>query len=124
MGKKEVKASLSADNSAAVEEDDFFSNLEAELQSDLDGEKAPKIAPTQSKQIAAPQTIRDDAQEPVKKISTRDEKENDVPSITSAFDAATLKKQTVPQLKDILRDRGLKLSGKKAELIERINSSL
>ena len=122
--KKEVKASLSADNSAAVEEDDFFSNLEAELQSDLDGEKAPKIAPTQSKQIAAPQTIRDDAQEPVKKSSTRDEKENDVPSITSAFDAATLKKQTVPQLKDILRDRGLKLSGKKAELIERINSSL
>ncbi|OEU18557.1 hypothetical protein FRACYDRAFT_268349 [Fragilariopsis cylindrus CCMP1102] len=95
-----------------------------ELQSDLDGEQAPKIAPTQSKQIAAPQTIRDDAQEPVKKSSTRDEKENDVPSITSAFDAATLKKQTVPQLKDILRERGLKLSGKKAELIERINSSL
>jgi len=121
--KKEVKTSFATDNSAAaaaVEEDDFFSNLEAELQSDLDGGENEN-----DEQIATPQTIKDDdAQVPVEKsFTTRDEKENNVPSIKSAFDAATLKKQTVPQLKEILRDRGLKLSGKKAELIERINSS-
>ena len=39
------------------------------------------------------------------------------PSIESA---EALSVQTVPQLKEMLRERGLKLSGKKAELIERL----
>ena len=39
---------------------------------------------------------------------------------SSNLNAADLQKCTVPALKDMLRDRGLKVSGKKAELIERL----
>ena len=41
----------------------------------------------------------------------------------SCNNAASLKKKTVPELKEMLKERGLKVTGKKAELIERIASA-
>ena len=41
----------------------------------------------------------------------------------SASDEINLAKLTVPVLKDMLRDKGLKVGGKKSELIERLQQS-
>lgn len=41
----------------------------------------------------------------------------------SKIDGTDLGKRTVPELKEMLRERGLKVSGKKAELIERLTAS-
>ena len=88
------------------DEDDFFSSLEAELRTDLDDEASETI----SSPVVEPTAVSSSKKEALK-----------VP--IAVFDAASLKKRTVAELKDILRDRGLKLSGKKAELIERITSA-
>jgi transcription antitermination factor NusG len=107
--KSAVKTSPASDDAS---EDDFFSSLEAELRSDLDDTTG----------IEENDTIKTPAL--VKQKSSPERQTNDVPKNASNFDAAALKKRTVPELKDILRDRGLKVSGKKAELIERITSAL
>lgn len=39
-----------------------------------------------------------------------------------ADDDTSLEKKTIPQLKDMLRERGLKVSGRKAELIDRLKN--
>ena len=69
-------------------------------------------------EVAAPPPTP--APKPAKKKKTRKAKE-DTPA--PAGDSVDYSKMTVAQLKDVLRSKGLKLSGKKAELIERLNDS-
>jgi len=68
-------------------------------------------------EVAAPPTP---APKPAKKKKTRKATE-DTP--VPAGDSVDYSKMTVAQLKDVLRSKNLKLSGKKAELIERLNES-
>merc|ERR1712161_42311 len=109
--KKEVATSSFATD-VDPDDHDFFSSLEEELRSDLDqneneGNNSPKLSTSQYKETKP--KIEDDVQSPTIKKST-EEKENAISSIRSSFDVTALQKTTVPQLKNILRDRGLKVS--------------
>jgi hypothetical protein len=44
-------------------------------------------------------------------------------SATTSFDAEELGKKTISDLKELLRKRGLKVGGKKAELVDRLLST-
>ena len=69
-------------------------------------------------EVAAPPTP---APKPAKKKKKTRKAKEDTP--VPAGDSVDYSKMTVAQLKDVLRSKGLKLSGKKAELIERLNES-
>lgn len=100
------------------ESDDFFAKLEAEL------------APVQEAPIdAMPATSLDDRLE-TKSVATKTipvevtdaaPKRSGTPSANGA--SGSFDKCTVPVLKDMLRERGLKVSGKKSELIERLSQA-
>eukprot|EP00577_Skeletonema_sp_RCC1716_P006963 CAMPEP_0113388356 /NCGR_PEP_ID=MMETSP0013_2-20120614/9039_1 /TAXON_ID=2843 ORGANISM="Skeletonema costatum, Strain 1716" /NCGR_SAMPLE_ID=MMETSP0013_2 /ASSEMBLY_ACC=CAM_ASM_000158 /LENGTH=560 /DNA_ID=CAMNT_0000271339 /DNA_START=128 /DNA_END=1810 /DNA_ORIENTATION=- /assembly_acc=CAM_ASM_000158 len=49
--------------------------------------------------------------------------EEAVEPVQAALDEADLSSMTVPELKELLKEKGLKVSGKKAELIERLTDS-
>eukprot|EP00522_Entomoneis_paludosa_P002970 CAMPEP_0172471504 /NCGR_PEP_ID=MMETSP1065-20121228/67853_1 /TAXON_ID=265537 /ORGANISM="Amphiprora paludosa, Strain CCMP125" /LENGTH=831 /DNA_ID=CAMNT_0013229607 /DNA_START=211 /DNA_END=2706 /DNA_ORIENTATION=- len=90
--------------------DDFLAGLEPETKTSAndDGisfwnDEADSGKPKQSnKQVSAP-------------------KSSTATVSTSSPSSSDLQKQTVPALKEMLRERGLKVSGKKAELIERLS---
>ena len=89
-------SSGTASSNVEVSGDDFFDSLEA----DIEAEKKPK------KKAASP-----------KKASV-----SSVPEVNSSSGKpADLQKRTVPELKEMLRERGMKVGGKKAELIERLS---
>merc|ERR1719298_156663 len=50
-------------------------------------------------------------------------RDDDTPPSKAEEEPIDYSKMTVAQLKDLLRSKGMKLSGKKAELIERLESS-
>ena len=52
-----------------------------------------------------------------------EEEEEAVEPVQAALDEADLSSMTVPELKELLKEKGLKVSGKKAELIERLTDS-
>ena len=74
-------------------EDDFFSSLMNDLAGDVELEPPAKIESSKSVEV------------------------NDAHNIDD------LSSLTVPELKDMLRDRGLKVGGKKAELIDRLQGT-
>ena len=91
--------------------DDFFAGLEADLANDL-SEKAEDSALLDDL-FADPE----EAKTPAKKETSAAKPSS---SAAKKADPGDLQKQTVPALKEMLRERGLKVSGKKAELIERL----
>ncbi len=94
------------------ESDDFFAGLQTDLDSELSIEPPPKPAKKSgqkkdSDKIVAP-----------KKSTTKES----IPVKTSDV-ATNLDKCTVPELKEMLREKGLKVTGKKSELIDRLTQS-
>jgi hypothetical protein len=94
--------------------DDFFADLEAELESEL----ASFIPDAPAEESATPAVEEASTPEPM--VSSK--KSATSSSSSPNLHHTDLQKCTVPVLKDMLRDRGLKLSGKKSELIERLLS--
>jgi len=99
------------------ESDDFFAGLEAELESQL------SIDTTQENFNSVTSDVsKDDMPEEAKKQAPA--KKSKAPAAAPAdIDPSNLDKCTVPVLKDMLREKGLKVTGKKAELIERLAES-
>ena len=73
--------------------EDFFSGLIDEIADEVEASSRQEDAPPSSKQSS------------------------------SSSEQADFAKLTVPVLKDMLRDKGLKVGGKKSELIERLQQS-
>jgi transcription antitermination factor NusG len=90
-----------------VDDDDFFASLQAEIQSETQNEQSESLKSTEGKF----------------KGSSTSEDRGTPPAVRSVFDASSLQERTIPELKELLKQRGLKVSGKKAELIERLTAT-
>lgn len=82
------------------EQDDFFSQLESDLSSALDDTAVPSSS------------------------SLSEEESKPKPPSKAPSHNSDLGSLTVPELKDMLREKGLKVTGKKAELIERLKTGV
>lgn len=111
------------------DEDDFFASLEAELGSALDTEEnTPSIDgnddffATLEKEVFAKLDDNDDesAEEKAPKGEPKSKASAASASHAPANGGEDLVKLTVPKLKEMLKAQGLKVGGKKAELIERL----
>lgn len=101
-------SSSSSPPSSGNTEDDFFSMLEKDM-STMVNQDLPSSSSSSSSQLKTPSSTK---QTP--------KKEKDTTTTTTGVAGADLSKLTVPLLKGMLKERGLKVSGKKAELIERL----
>jgi len=101
-------------------EDDFFSSLESELSDMLTVTEDAASPPPSSSSPSSP--LKEDgateSEEPRAARPNEAVRTKSVDTVTG--DDGDLSKMTVVVLKQILRDRGLKVSGKKSELIERL----
>ena len=100
--------------------DDFFAELEADL---APLSEDPKEASSDfSLDVLLDMNEKEERKE--KTPATKTEKPAPKQGASSAephsVNPGDLQKQTIPALKDMLRERGLKVSGKKSELIERL----
>jgi len=100
----ELANSATPDDKVGVKNDDFFDQIEKELlkktspsKNQKSSSKAKAKAPTKVQDLSKQESIQ-----------------------AAPLDEASLGKKTIPVLKNMLRERGLKVSGKKIELIERL----
>lgn len=105
---------------------DFFAQLESELSSSYDTRDRPKKAKTQQEEqisldasgsleeLSATNTLSKSA------VSKGGSTRTAAPSKTDPLSSDGLSKCTVPVLKEMLKERGLKVSGTKAALIDRL----
>lgn len=127
LGNAFEETKLKSAESSGDDSDDFFAKLEAELAPSV-GEKTRKTtsniqdvldlkqAPTQVATSNSP-AVASDASPPKK-----EQGESPKPESSNGGSASSdLGKCTVPVLKEMLKERGLKVSGKKADLIERLS---
>eukprot|EP00536_Pseudo-nitzschia_multiseries_P002322 jgi/Psemu1/235608/estExt_Genewise1.C_300209 len=112
---------MTSSTGAAADEDDFFASLESELSTDL-GESNNDVD-DDTIEPAAPAAPTPTATAKKTKSAPPQPKASPA-SAAGGLDTSDLQKRTVAELKVILKDRGLKVSGKKAELIERLASSV
>ncbi|KAL3910556.1 MAG: hypothetical protein SGILL_007648, partial [Bacillariaceae sp.] len=135
LGETEKAQPKQSSNTQVDDDDDFFASLEAELNTDL----SQDLSTTDSQESSGGNFV--DGDDPFASLDaeihseTRTEPASSSQSasppssaevspaaVKSVFDAGALQKRTVPQLKELLKERGLKVSGKKADLIERLTS--
>eukprot|EP00984_Skeletonema_dohrnii_P008734 scaffold3263_cov121-Skeletonema_dohrnii-CCMP3373.AAC.3 len=136
--------------SESDDDDDFFASLQSEMGKALDEAPAKKSAPVdddddffaslQSELGSALEESSDDSVEDVlgedffsglideiaDEVEASSRQEDAPPSSkqsSSSSEQTDFAKLTVPVLKDMLRDKGLKVGGKKSELIERLQQS-
>jgi transcription antitermination factor NusG len=102
--------------------DDFFAQLEAELSPDGDVAQVKDIQSDSDKPVIGTKIVDFVVTtSPVSETTTDNAtKEKKKSTKSSSSDPSSLEKCTVPVLKDMLRERGLKVSGKKEELIDRL----
>ena len=106
----------------ADDTEDFFAQLEAELATSLaDDDASSSGTMAESSLNTAGQRQRKPKSSSSSSSSSSSTTSASNPS--SSFNAQELSQKTVPVLKDMLRDRGLKVGGKKAELVERLLES-
>mmetsp|Transcript_9382 Transcript_9382/g.17655 ORF Transcript_9382/g.17655 Transcript_9382/m.17655 type:complete len:642 (+) Transcript_9382:185-2110(+) len=102
-------------------DDDFFSNLEADLSEELSHESNTQGDHSRIGEpydVGGQENVNDDMKEDILKIKQLET--NDTSNRDGKEDFITL---TVNELKELLKKRGLKVSGKKSELIERLMQS-
>jgi SAP domain len=117
---------------ASGQDDDFFAFLEADLEKALGssstdrgdlGEVEDMLAGLKS-ESSAPSALNDISARPEKSaVSKQNSKANAEKGAAPATSAADLSQKTVPILKEMLRERGLKVGGNKSELVERLLQS-
>lgn len=128
------------------ESDDFFSTLESELRLDLEGpttngeaafvsstfppieeasttdsffsDVGPEGASPAGSMSVATSSTSEDARATTSMVPTKSPMKS-APS--SSSETGNLQEHTVPKLKEMLRERGMKVTGKKADLIERLS---
>jgi len=93
---------------SSMDEDDFFSSLEAELSDAVNNNNDNSIVSLDGELSA---------------VATTPSPPPATTSTPTSVNPSDLSKCTVPILKGMLKERGLKVSGKKAELIERLCSN-
>ena len=116
--------------------EDFFAGLEAELESELSMNSFSGASPdANDARVDGEASFSDDFVANIEMNAGKEvltsRKETSKPKTSSekhsassvSADAASLQKLTVPVLKGMLKERGLKVSGKKAELIERLSTN-
>ena len=101
MSSKGDTAAVEKTEEEKMDEDDFFKDLMEELNESLNDD-APPASPGGSSEVAAHQSSE--------------------PAPSSDEGHGDLSKLTVPLLKDICRQKGLKVGGTKKDLIERISN--
>lgn len=102
-------------------DDDFFASLQQEMSESLN--KSPESVDTALREDFLSSLIDDVADE--LESSNKDEANNrqHTPKEDSSQQTSDVSSLTVPELKDLLRSKGLKVGGKKAELIERLQGN-
>ncbi|KAL7536269.1 hypothetical protein ACHAXR_007035 [Thalassiosira sp. AJA248-18] len=121
----------SEEDESSDDDDDFFASLQQEMGKALNESPSPEKV-DEALQDDFFSSLIDDVADELESPSLIDDVADEVKSPmiqetsskqTSSEDNADLSSLTVPALKDILRSKGLKVGGKKAELIERLQSS-
>lgn len=123
---KEMKETLDTPSATpsggkAAPEEDFFASLEREMEETLDaplssGGGAPKET------LDLFDSLIDEVAEDIAMEESLNSKRSAKAAVQPSQPSGDFSSMTVPQLKDVLRTRGLKVGGKKAELIERLKS--
>lgn len=108
-------------NASPQTDDDFFSSLE----SDLDSELSASTTSGGNSDDDFFANLEGDLNEELSSSTTSTSKEESksvdhAPTTKTASSSGDLSKLTVPILKGMLKEKGLKVSGKKSELIERL----
>lgn len=109
-----AKSTKKKESKPVTAEDDFFAQLESSLSANLDDidiseDEAPLL-----------EDIAHTPEPATKKKTTKKSSPAPAPASSNAGSDADLSKLTVPVLKSMLKEKGLKVSGKKSELIDRL----
>jgi hypothetical protein len=107
------------DSADDFSDDDFFANLQQEMDASLS--KAPRKddEPSEGDFFAG---LMDDVADELERTEIKGKARNPV-KVVKKESIGDLSSMTVPELKEMLKSKGLKVGGKKAELIERLQSS-
>jgi transcription antitermination factor NusG len=124
---RQPASSPSDRTSTSFDDDDFFASLAAELDADTSSATPTTTARGDDIVVDSASTKASDtevADGAADKSTTRKsaKKEGAPANAGGAAAGAGLDKLTIPALKEMLKERGLKVTGKKAELIERLSS--